>query len=212
MHSTAPPPSFGLALRRAPTKLSPPTWGTESIGYERFVQPVLDQYCASCHDGVGKDSYPPNLTLRPGPGLFQAHVFKEPYLTLIGPAAWPVPVPTQGQPGYGIAGAIPVYDLRPEDMYANDPATDRPSTIHRTLRPMRYLSYRSRLIELAMSGKHYDVQVDPKSLQRLIAWVDANCPYLGEEELRTMDDPEFVGIDQLPVRPRVKTAPVIIRP
>ena len=29
------------------------------------------------------------------------------------------------------------------------------------------------------------------SLLRLIAWVDANCPYLGEEEIRAMADPEF---------------------
>ncbi len=77
---------------------------------------------------------------------------------------------------------------------------------------MRYLSFRSRLIEMAGSGKHYKVKVDPTSLRRLIAWVDANCPYLGAEEVRAMDDPEFPGIEQLPVRPRVKTAPVIQRP
>jgi len=46
----------------------------------------------------------------------------------------------------------------------------------------------------------------------LIAWVDANCPYAGEEEIRAMDDPAFAGIEQLPIRPRVKTAPVIPRP
>ena len=55
-------------------------------------------------------------------------------------------------------------------------------------------------------------ELRPTSLRRLIAWVDANCPYLGEEELRAMDDPEFAGIEQLPVRPRVKTAPAIERP
>jgi hypothetical protein len=86
------------------------------------------------------------------------------------------------------------------------------STIQRTMGPMRYLSVRSRLIELAGSGEHYEAKVDPTSLRRLIAWVDANCPYLGEEELRAMDDPEFPGIDQLPIRPRVKTAPLIDRP
>ena len=77
---------------------------------------------------------------------------------------------------------------------------------------MRYLSFRSRLIELASNGKHYKTKVDPISLRRLIAWVDANCPYLGEEEIRAMDDPEFPGIERLPIRPRVKTAPVIERP
>jgi hypothetical protein len=77
---------------------------------------------------------------------------------------------------------------------------------------MRYLSARSPLIELAMSGKHYGVKVDPAGLLRLIAWVDANCPYLGEEEIRTMADPEFSGIEELPIRPRLRTAPAIERP
>jgi hypothetical protein len=80
------------------------------------------------------------------------------------------------------------------------------------MQPMQYLSLRSPLIEMASSGEHYDVKVDPRSLRRLIAWVDANCPYIGEEELRVMDDPVFPGIDELPIRPRLKTAPVIIRP
>jgi hypothetical protein len=105
-----------------------------------------------------------------------------------------------------------VYGLTPSETYPNDAATDAKTAIWRTLRPMQYLSLRSRLIEMAGSGKHYDVKADALSLRRLTAWVDANCPYIGEEELRTMDDPEFAGIDELPIRPRVKTAPVISRP
>lgn len=77
---------------------------------------------------------------------------------------------------------------------------------------MRYLSLRSPLIELAMSGKHHDVKVSPAELLRLIAWVDANCPYLGDEEIRAMPDPVFDGIEDLPIRPRLKTAPIIDRP
>jgi hypothetical protein len=49
--------------------------------------------------------YLPALTLRPG-----HNVFKEPYLTLVGSAGWYNPVPDKGQPGYGIAGAIPHTD------------------------------------------------------------------------------------------------------
>jgi hypothetical protein len=68
------------------------------------------------------------------------------------------------------------------------------------------------LIEQAMSGKHHDVKVDSVELLKLIAWVDANCPYLGEEEIRALADPEFSGIEKLPIRPRLKTAPLIERP
>lgn len=212
MHGAAPSAEFGLALGRPPTAISPPPWGDESIGYRRFVQGVLDRYCGECHQGQGEARGDLDLTLRPASGEFAGHVFQQPYLTLIGPAAWPVAVPDEDQPGYGLAGAFPVYGLQAADTYSNDPATDASSTIQRTLRPMRYLSFRSRLIEMAMNGEHYGVKVDPLSLRRLIAWVDANCPYLGEEELRAMDDPEFPGIEQLPIRPRVKTAPVIERP
>jgi hypothetical protein len=78
--------------------------------------------------------------------------------------------------------------------------------------PMTALSYRSRLVELASSGKHHGVKVDPESLLRLMVWVDAMCPYLGDEELRQIPDPVFQGVDWLAVRPRVATAPRIFRP
>ena len=198
MHSTVPPRQNGLALRRQPTKLSPPPWGTESISYERFAQPVLDRYCVECHQGKADADADaePNLALRPG-----VSVFKEPYLTLVGPAGWGNPI-GGGRPGYGIAGAIPV-----ESGYGpNDPKGLT------TLPPMQYLSYKSRLVELAAGGKHYDVRVDPLGLHRLIAWVDACCPYMGEEEVRALPDPDFPGIERLPIRPRVATAPVVDRP
>jgi hypothetical protein len=195
-HSSAPPRQGGLALQRVPMDLAPPPWGTESISYERFAQPVLDRYCVRCHQGQEPGPAEPNLVLRAGHS-----VFKEPYLTLVGPAGWGNPV-AGPRPGYGIAGAIPVES----GFDANDP---RGLT---TLRPRQYLAGNSRLVDLAASGQHYDVQVDPLSLHRLIAWVDACCPFMGDEELRALGDPEFAGIERLPIRPRVATAPIIDRP
>jgi len=195
-HSTTPVARRSLALQRPATTLSPPPWGTESISYERFAQPVLDRYCVKCHAGSAGAAAEPNLALRPGHS-----VFKEPYLTLVGSAGWANPV-AAGRPGYGIAGAIPV-----ESSYGqNDPAALA------TLPPMQYLSYKSRLIELAASGKHYDVKADPESLHRLIAWVDACCPFMGDKELRALGDPDFPGMERLPIRPLVGTAPIIERP
>ena len=179
-----------------PTALSPPPWGTESISYERFAQPVLDQHCVNCHQGTPESSYEPDLRLRPGHS-----VFKEPYLTLVGSAGWGNPV-AGGGPGYGIAGAIPV-----ESVYGQND-----TQALTTLPPMEYLSINSRLIDLAGSGQHYEVKVPPADLHRLIAWVDACCPFMGEEEVRGLGDPIFPGIELLPIRPRVATAPIIIRP
>ena len=189
MQNVTPARPGRLGFSRGPAKLTPAPWGTESIGYERFVQPVLDKYCGKCHQGKGKGRKKLDLTLRPGHGPF-----KEPYLTLVGPAGWGNP--KKPGPGYGIAGAIPV----------------EARGTYRTLKPKTHLSYKSKLIERASSGKHNKVKVDPLSLRRLIAWVDACCPYRGEEEVRALDDPEFPGIEKLPIRPLVRTAPRIQRP
>jgi len=56
------------------------------------------------------------------------------------------------------------------------------------------------------------VKVDPESLHRVITWVDATGPYNGEEEIRQIYDPNFAGIELLPIRPKVRTAPVVLRP
>jgi hypothetical protein len=77
---------------------------------------------------------------------------------------------------------------------------------------MQHLSYTSKLIEIAMSGEHHDVKVDPVGLRKLIGWVDTNCPYRGQQEIRAIADPDFIGIDLLSIRPRTKTAPIIARP
>ena len=177
LHSVAPASATAAAIRRDPSDLDPPPWGTASISYERMVQPVLDRYCGKCHQGDGKGRAKLDLTLRP------AGVFKEPYLTLV---------------NSGIAGA-----LMAENYGQSDPAS------YVTTPPMRHLSYTSPLIDHAM---HNDERLDPADLRALIAWVDANCPYRGDDDVRRLPDPTFPGIENLPIRPLVKSAPVIPRP
>ncbi len=94
---------------------------------------------------------------------------------------------------------------------------------------MKALSYKSKLIDIASSGQHYNVKVDQESLTKLILWVDTLCPYRGEQELREMADPDpslaiFKRSDyppsdptiqdvyaESPYRPRMRTAPVVNR-
>jgi len=75
---------------------------------------------------------------------------------------------------------------------------------------MTTLSFKSPLIELAMSGRH--VEFDPVSQRRLIARVDAIAPYRGEDEIRAIPDPEFEGIEDPAIRPRTRKAPHVPRP
>ncbi|HPO17064.1 MAG TPA: hypothetical protein PLI09_26755 [Candidatus Hydrogenedentes bacterium] len=187
-----------LALNQPPRKITPPPWGEDTVSYPRYVQPVLNQYCGKCHQGDGKGRKVLDMTERP-----TSPVFTEPYMTLIGRPTWGTPYskPETPPPGFGIANTLMVEAFSTVDPQA-----------YITPKPMTCLSYNSKLIEIASSGKHHDVRVDPISLQRLIAWVDTMCPYRGDDEVREIPDPEFQGVDWLAIRPLIKTAPIITRP
>ena len=189
----------GKAMRRAPSTITPVNWPDISVSFDRYVQPVLDKYCGKCHQNPESDAYKAiNLTNRPG-YLF----FNEPYVTLTGWPSWgrPYVAPKNPRPGFGWADTILVegFDQRDPNAY-------------KTPDPMTKLSYKSRLIERMSSGKHHDVKVEGDDLLRAILWVDAMCPYYGSEELRAMGDPDFPGVEWLPVKPRITTAPIIPRP
>ena len=63
-----------------------------------------------------------------------------------------------------------------------------------------------------MSGEHHGVKVEGEDALRLLAWIDTNGPYLGDEEIRQMYDPDSVAINTAPkIRPRIATAPKINR-
>lgn len=188
----------GIAMTSEPRRITPPPWDHDTVSYGRYVQPVLDKYCGKCHQGQGQARKTLDLTERPG-----FLDFTEPYLTLIGRPSWGAPYvrPPNPPPGFGIANMIMV-----EAYSTVDPAA------YRTPKPMTQLSYRSPLIERASSGNHHGVKVDGVSLQRLIAWVDAMCPFLGDEEIRQIPDPIFQGVDWLAIRPRIATAPRVPRP
>jgi hypothetical protein len=197
-HSRAPQIDAGAALHRQPCDITPPPWGDDTVSYPRYVRPVLDAYCSKCHEKDGEGRKTLDLTARPG---FLG--FDEVYSILTGRPSWGVPyqAPEKPQPGWGIADMLMVEGYSRVDPQA-----------YQTPRPMTKLSYKSRFIELASSGKHYDVKVDPMSLLRLMVWVDAMCPYNGDEEVRAEADPVFPGVDWLSIRPRIQTAPRIIRP
>ncbi|MDD4871205.1 MAG: hypothetical protein PHR77_11655 [Kiritimatiellae bacterium] len=198
-HSRAPAnPETVIALRNPPKKITPLPWGDDTVSYPRYVRPVLDKYCVKCHEGNGEGKKVFDMTERPS-----QPVFPEPYHTIIGRPTWgkPYKKPDNAPGGWGIAGMILV-----EGFSTTDPQA------YVTPKPMTALSYTSPLIERVSNGKHHKVKVDDISRLKLILWVDAMCPYLGDEELRQESDPVFPGVDWLSIRPRIKTAPVIVRP
>ncbi len=201
LHTATPDKAYGaLALREKPAALTPPPWGAgTSVSYERFCQPVLDKHCGACHQGNGKARAKLDLTLRggvPEQGIDDPKLlpFKEPYLTLVG-QAWSGPKPAGSGAGLGLAGCLDV-----EGTHHYEP-----------IRPMTMLSSTSRLIDLVTGGKHHGVKVEGEELQRLIAWVDCNCVYRGDEEVRQIPDPPPQVAKRFPVPVKTCSAPVISR-
>ncbi|MDO4557916.1 MAG: hypothetical protein Q4C47_03015, partial [Planctomycetia bacterium] len=148
--------------------------------------------------GEGTLRDPADTTWRPD------DLFCEPYWTLIGRPAWGAPQPPDPETlpaGFGIANMIPVEAYSTVDPMA-----------YRTPEPMVYLSYASPLVKLISSGEHYGVKVDPESRERIVLWIDAMAPYLGDPEVRAIDDPVFQGVDWLSLRPQIRNAPVVVRP
>ena len=210
----APISRSGPAMKGVPARLTPYPWGAGySFGYERDIQPILDKNCGKCHQGKGKGREKLDMTLRASRDM---GVFPEPYVTLV--------LGKKRRGGSfvsncegGAAGTI-----------LAQPLPWRPQT-YKTFPPMTALSYKSKLVANAMSGKHNKVKVDSLSALKLIVWVDLLCPYRGEQELRAMADPDpkdpmfsrsnYPPSDvtitdvyaQSPYRPRMATAPIVNR-
>jgi hypothetical protein len=201
--SVAPAPKPSLAMRRAPDQIAPPPWGDEGISFTRFVQPVLDRHCISCH-GVEATEGDLDLTHRTEPGT----LLSWPYVQLV--FGNPPGVKLQDLPAASIAGPIFPYAT-----YQN-PEVQFP-TQDTVVPPMTAMSGRSRLLALATSGEHFEVKVSPDEEARLVAWVDALCPYLGLDEILAQPDIAPRDYFAQPVHqgltypPRMRTMPVVHR-
>ena len=189
------PPSHFASRRSSLCRLpgAPIThWPTNETSNRFSIAIVASVIKARARAGTKLD-----LTLRAGAG-----VFREPYVTLVlgkvDQLSTCVLSPV-GVPG-GLAGTLIPVAMPPETMLKTVPV-------------LTSLSYKSPLIELATSGKHYDVKLDEISLLKLMAWIDLLCPYRGEPEIRAMPDPDpapYVA-ERWPIMPRMHSAPIVKR-
>jgi hypothetical protein len=160
---------------RQPDPLRPPEWG-EAVGfdYSAIVQPVLDAHCVKCH---GSATPAGKLDLCGDKTDF----FNVSYEALArgrkrsGEAEWDNPYTSW----------IPTYNGMEQNILE--------------ITPRAWGSPRSKLADLLLSG-HADtngvprVQMEPREIRRVLAWIDLNVPYYGTSETAY---PEKKGCRQL---------------
>ncbi len=144
-----------MALKREPSEIEPPPWGTGGFSFKRFVQPVLDRNCTRCHDGSegedksfdlrGKEMVraPAGFSRDQGP----QHCVSDSFLNLIKHVSY---IRVGGYQG----------DKLP-------------------LRPYATGSHESELMKTLAKG-HYGVSLKLDDWRAFAAWIDCNAPYYGD--------------------------------
>ncbi|MBT3202299.1 MAG: hypothetical protein HN350_20560, partial [Phycisphaerales bacterium] len=190
-------------LRKTPDKILPPPWGTTNFSYERMIQPIFNKHCLKCHGDNTKKAFRKldlRLTKNPERGNY-GRDFSNVYMTLIGPGQY-----RKGKMKLkNYTGAV--------DISAGTRAW-KTQQYSRPFKPMTFFSFNSLLLKIITTDKknHKDLKLDADELRMLTAWMDLNCPYRGDDELRQLPDPQFAGVEKIVPRPRIKTAPIIPRP
>lgn len=150
---SAPASSLPLAMTRPPSQINPGELGGEPFSFARFVQPVLDRHCVSCH---GEGGQRPDLTGAPQDGFTRA------YWSLCGkPDQF-----TGGKmtPEAAAAALVPRFGQR--------------NQLQETPPGGRYGALGSRLMKLLRTG-HEGVQLTDAELRRLATWIDLNAVFHG---------------------------------
>ncbi|MFV2070139.1 MAG: SUMF1/EgtB/PvdO family nonheme iron enzyme, partial [Pirellulales bacterium] len=139
----------------APVAEVKPWYGpTRGFSYAREVQPVIDKYCLGCHDGATPASFsPPDLR-----GDVQI-------------TDWRSVTPGNG----GVHAGKFSLGYAELHRYVRRPGIE--SDYH-MLEPMEFHADTTELVQMLDKG-HHNVRLDAEAWDRLITWIDLNCPYHG---------------------------------
>ncbi len=153
--NTAPPNTVPAAFRRPPSEIKPWLGPLRGFSYPREVQPVIDKYCVGCHNGQAR---PDGVAI---PDLRGAEKIKD--FRMVTPGN-----------GGGNGGKFSVG-------YANLHRYVRRSGIesdYHLLTPTEFHADTTDLVQMLAKG-HHNVKLDAEAWDRLITWIDMNCPYHG---------------------------------
>jgi formylglycine-generating enzyme required for sulfatase activity len=155
--NTAPPAKIKttLALNQIPAEIKPWYGGVRGFSYAREVQPVVDKYCVGCHDGKPRPAGQKICNLRGDQRITD----------------WSSITPGNGGDKAG-KFSVGYAELH---RFVRRPGIE--SEYH-LLEPMEFHADTTHLVQMLQKG-HYNVQLDPESWDRLVTWIDLNCPFHG---------------------------------
>ncbi len=151
--NSAPPNRAALAARKPPAEITPWYGPARGFNFAREVQPVLDRYCVGCHDGrtvAGK----PVVDLRGGRLIADY---------------------TSVYHHGGIDAGHFTTSYAELHRWVRRPGLE--SDYH-LLVPMEFHADTTQLVRMLRRG-HYGVRLDAEAWDRLITWIDLNCPFHG---------------------------------
>lgn len=150
MHDT---PSMGFVaeLNRPPAEIEPWRGPVRNYEFVREVQPVLDQYCAGCHDGEKEQ-----MDLR-GTAMV---------------SGWSTRMP--GNTGAATGGKFS-RSYANLHRYVRRPGIESPMPLQT---PMEFHADTTELVQILAKG-HHRVKLDEEAWDRLVTWIDLNAPFHG---------------------------------
>jgi hypothetical protein len=156
-----------LAARKEPSEITPWYGPVRGFSFMREVQPVLDRYCVSCHNGQPYEDGSLIPDLRADQGRFFAYKNGVPKPRIISGIAREKLVKEYGgvfDPSYIALRSLTRVGGLESDLRLLDPGEFGADT--------------TELVQLLKKG-HHGVTMDAEAWDRLIAWIDLNAPCHG---------------------------------
>jgi len=165
--STGPPNQRTIAAGKEPAEIEQWHGPARGFSFKREVQPVLDKYCISCHDGGERNDGQNIPDLRHDQGRFYAYRNGVPEADIIS--------------GVSRERLVKAYGGVFEPSYITLRSFVRVGGLESDLRilaPGEFSADTTELVQMLTKG-HYGVKLDPEAWQRIITWIDLNAPCHG---------------------------------
>lgn len=148
-------PKTSLAVSRRPDAISPWHGPTRGFDYSREVQPVVDRYCVGCHNGEPLADGTITINLRGDQMIDDFSMV------------------TAGNGG-NRGGR---FSVGYAELHRFVRRSGIESDIH-LLTPMEFHASTTELVQMLEKG-HHGVVLDDEAWDRLLTWIDMNCPFHG---------------------------------